>query len=224
MERPRSMYAEIQSATKEFSGTPRDNPLQYLSKTAVDKLSQGTLKVADHFRPYKTFVGAFVPNSLMEYHGISDTAKLIWARLAQHEGDKGVAMPGIDTLAHELGDRPVATIQDAIRELEVQGFIVVLPAIDVVPRVNMYIFLWHPVFEQTIPTVMKRTMTDEHKELLRRRRAEKLAKKRPAGHDIYDTFESVICATFESVINVMLDLSFHDTRFFQQMIPPRIME
>ena len=44
------------------------------------------MKVGEVFNPYGMFVGSFVPNTLLRYKGLSSTAKLLWARLAQYAG------------------------------------------------------------------------------------------------------------------------------------------
>ncbi|MEK0326048.1 MAG: helix-turn-helix domain-containing protein, partial [Nitrosopumilus sp.] len=53
--------------------------------------------------PYKLFVGAFVPNWLMERTEISAGAKLCYGRLSQHAGKNGLCIPSQETLSKELG-------------------------------------------------------------------------------------------------------------------------
>jgi len=74
------------------------------------------------FNPYKLFVGAFIPNCLMEYEGLSSTAKLCWARLAQYAGRDGAAFPSQETLAKKIGvsKRYCVTV---LKALEKAGFI-----------------------------------------------------------------------------------------------------
>lgn len=55
------------------------------------------------YNPYKMFVGAFIPNWLLERPEISSGAKLCFARLAQYAGEKGEAFPSQETLGKELG-------------------------------------------------------------------------------------------------------------------------
>lgn len=55
------------------------------------------------YNPYRLFVGAFVPNWLMERPEISPGAKLCFARLCQYAGRDGRAYPSYETLAASLG-------------------------------------------------------------------------------------------------------------------------
>jgi len=55
------------------------------------------------FNPKGLFTGAFIPNALLKYPGISAGAKLLYARLLQYADDYGCAWPSQDTLANELG-------------------------------------------------------------------------------------------------------------------------
>jgi hypothetical protein len=93
-----------------------------------------------YIRPYKLFVGAFVPNWLMERTEVSAGAKLCYARLAQHEGREGEARPGQQVLAGELGvgDRMV---RNYVQELERVGLVEVEQI--GLNKVNRYKFLQH---------------------------------------------------------------------------------
>jgi biotin operon repressor len=106
------------------------------------------LKPGDEFIPYKLFVGAFIPNALMRYGGLSSSAKLVWSRLAQFAGRDGRCFPSQEQIAEEIGSGR-RTVQRALTELQGQGFIrskhpegrgrlAHLPC--------EYVFLWHPVF------------------------------------------------------------------------------
>ena len=57
----------------------------------------------ERFNPKGLFTGAFIPNALLKYPGISAGAKLLYARLLQYADDYGCAWPSQDTLANELG-------------------------------------------------------------------------------------------------------------------------
>ena len=54
----------------------------------------------------KAKIGSFIPNVLLYYRGISSTAKLLWARLAQYEENEGKIEgypPSLKMLAEEFG-------------------------------------------------------------------------------------------------------------------------
>lgn len=58
----------------------------------------------DYINPYRLFVGAFVPNWLMEWSVPSMGAKLCYAKLCQFaDKDSGIAWPSVDVLAEGLG-------------------------------------------------------------------------------------------------------------------------
>src|ERR1035438_1985453 len=48
--------------------------------------------VGQPFNPYKRFAGAFVPEPVCMYRGISPGAKLIYGRLCRYVGKNGVAL------------------------------------------------------------------------------------------------------------------------------------
>ena len=105
------------------------------------------IKIGEQFNPYRLFVGAFIPNALMQYTGISQGAKLIWARLAQYAGEKGEAYPSLETLANDIGVKKLQAIQ-YLKELEKKQFIKVLRANGkdkFLHKTNRYIFLWNTI-------------------------------------------------------------------------------
>lgn len=103
------------------------------------------------FRPYKTFVGSFIPNWLIEWpergpEKLSAGAKLLWARLAQHEGKDGGCWPSQETLAEELGGTTDREIRKRLTELERVGLIEIEQR--GLNRSNLYHFLWHRRMEE----------------------------------------------------------------------------
>jgi DNA-binding transcriptional ArsR family regulator len=78
--------------------------------------------VKQRINPYRLFVGSFVPNWLLERTDISDSAKLLYARLSQYAGENGFAFPLIETLAKETG-ASVATVKRGLTELKEHGLI-----------------------------------------------------------------------------------------------------
>jgi hypothetical protein len=75
--------------------------------------------------PYKMFVGSFIPNGLLRYTGISQGAKLAWARLSQYSGENGYCYPSQKKLAEELGTSD-KTIRKYVNELIQVGLIEVV--------------------------------------------------------------------------------------------------
>lgn len=100
------------------------------------------------FNPHKLFVGAFIPNCLMEFKGISSTSKLVWARLSQYAGQNGEAYPKQETLAVEVGISKRQVIS-CLKELEEKGFIIREKASgkDILNhKTNRYRFVFHACF------------------------------------------------------------------------------
>lgn len=100
------------------------------------------------FNPYKLFVGSFIPNALLRFTGLSSTAKLVWARLAQYAGEHGIAFPKITSLAEEVGLSDCQA-QRILKELEKKRFIKRikprgLQRLQHLP--DSYIFLFHSCF------------------------------------------------------------------------------
>lgn len=98
------------------------------------------------FNPYKLFVGSFIPNALLRFPGLSSTAKLIWARLAQYAGEKGIAFPKITSLADEIGLSESQT-QRLLKELEHKHFIRRIKPTGTQRLQHLpdfYVFLFHP--------------------------------------------------------------------------------
>ena len=111
-------------------------------------MTENNIKIGEQFNPYRLFVGAFIPNALMEYTGISQGAKLIYARLSQYAGEKGEAYPSLETLANDIGVKKLQAIQ-YLKELEKKQFIKVLRANGkdkFLHKTNRYIFLWNAIF------------------------------------------------------------------------------
>ncbi len=96
--------------------------------------------------PYRRFRGAFIPNAIMEYREISQSAKLLWARLAQHAGEDGDCRPSLKKVAAEIGLGESAA-RDALRQLERQCLLLVKERIvNNQQRSNQYFFLDHEIF------------------------------------------------------------------------------
>ena len=97
------------------------------------------------YRPYKRFIGSIIPNSLMKYKGISDGAKICFARLCQYNGKNGSAFPSYETLANEMAvDR--RTAQRRVDELVRNGLISIQYKTG---RTNTYKFIWNSkIFEE----------------------------------------------------------------------------
>lgn len=53
--------------------------------------------------PYRMFQGVFIPNALLRFKGVSQSAKLMWGRLAQYAGEDGRCYPDFADLSEEIG-------------------------------------------------------------------------------------------------------------------------
>jgi len=96
--------------------------------------------MSEYYNPYKLFVGAFVPNWLLERTEISAGAKLCFAKLAQYAGKDGKAFPFQKTLGVQLGVC-VRQVKRYINELVKYRLIEVKnQAMD---RPNLYYFCAH---------------------------------------------------------------------------------
>ncbi|SHO52880.1 helix-turn-helix domain-containing protein [Desulfopila aestuarii] len=100
--------------------------------------------------PYKQFQGAFLPNAIMECLELSQSAKLMWARLAQYAGKDGRCFPSIEQLGDDIGLSRSAA-RKVLAELQEKGFILVKHAIGkdrLMHKTSEYFFLEHPVFHE----------------------------------------------------------------------------
>lgn len=106
--------------------------------------------IGQPFNPYKLFVGSFLPNALLEFPGLTPSAKIAWARLAQFAGKNGKAHPKIATLAIKIGLSERQT-RRVIEELEVAGFLRTIKATGqqrLLHFPDTYAFTWHPCFTE----------------------------------------------------------------------------
>lgn len=98
--------------------------------------------------PYKMFQGAFIPNALMECRELSQSAKLLWARLAQYAGQDGRCFPAIETLGEDIGlSRSMA--KKVVKELVDFRLIMVRHANGkdrLMHKTSEYFFLDHEIF------------------------------------------------------------------------------
>lgn len=100
--------------------------------------------------PYKQFQGAFLPNAIMECLDLSQSAKLMWARLAQYAGKDGRCFPSIEQLGDDIGLSRSAA-RKVLSELQDKGFILVRHATGkdrLMHKTSEYFFLDHPVFHE----------------------------------------------------------------------------
>jgi len=107
------------------------------------------MKTGQAFNPYRLFVGAFIPNALLRWSGVSPGAKLCYARLAQYAGKNGAAFPSQEELARELGVSERQVIR-YLAELENKNLLRIHHPTGqdrLFHRHNNYEFLWHEIFE-----------------------------------------------------------------------------
>lgn len=113
------------------------------------------LRPGDRFNPSQIFIGSFIPNVLMRFTGLSDGAKLAWARLNQYAGHDGICYPALATLAKELG-KSKRQVQRVLNELEEKGFIDRdAPDQEAKGRreTTHYYFTWHTIFAESTTRV-----------------------------------------------------------------------
>lgn len=158
-------------------------------------------RVGERFRPYKRFRKvAVIPNALLEYRGLSSTAKLAWARLAQHAGKNGACYPSLNKLSRELAKSRSATLS-ALNELITQGFLEREPPANKDKgqrKTTAYFFLWHAIFH-TLPSTENDTRSDD------------------------ETDPYLVSKTdIPSVENDTLPSSVNDTRLVSKMTPKEV--
>jgi len=83
----------------------------------------------------------FVPDGLLASLVVSNSAKLLWARLAQYAGTRGQCFPLLSTLATDLGFSE-RQVQRYLAELVSGGFLRARQR--GYNKSNVYEFLWHP--------------------------------------------------------------------------------
>jgi hypothetical protein len=95
--------------------------------------------------PYRTQLGAWVPNGVLEITSIGTAAKLLYGRLCQFAGERGYCWPSIGTLARTIAVTRTTT-KKAIKELEAAKLIEVVHRQDKEgdDASNLYYFLDHP--------------------------------------------------------------------------------
>ena len=100
--------------------------------------------MSKYINPYRMFNGSIIPNWLMVRGEINSSDKLVYARLGQYAGKKGVAFPCKATLAKEVGLKP-DYVSDCLKKLAGLGLIEVSvrARADAPNRSNEYRFLDH---------------------------------------------------------------------------------
>ncbi len=100
--------------------------------------------------PHGLFIGAFVPNWMMEMKTISAGSKLCYAKLCQYAGKAGVAYPRIQTLSDSI-KLSCRQVQRCLAELVREGLI---QAEQSDPKAaNRYYFLDHPAMRAGVTDV-----------------------------------------------------------------------
>ncbi len=109
------------------------------------------MKIGERFNPYRRFHGAFVPEAICKYRGLSPGAKLAYGRLCRYAGEDGKVYPAAATLAKEIGISE-RQVQAYIKELERGKFIDVDRQNKHYQKdggggTNTVFFLWHAAYE-----------------------------------------------------------------------------
>jgi hypothetical protein len=123
-----------------FFSTSGDSPPPAATNTSAQRQRR--------INPWRKFTGAMVPNWLLCRRGLSQGAKLCYARLCQHAGKKGFCWPGQEILAAELG----------VGERQVRSYLHELVAFKLITveqrglkKSNRYFFLDHPWIYENQP-------------------------------------------------------------------------
>ena len=105
----------------------------------------------DAYNPWRMFNGCFIPNAVLRCPELSARAKLVFGRLCQYAGENGEAFPSYRSLAREVGVERRCAMK-AVRELEEFRLIKSVSRWrnDGAPASNVYIFLWHEIFQQAV--------------------------------------------------------------------------
>jgi len=123
-----------------------------------------SLRVGQPFNPFKLFNGIFIPEALVLTKLISPGAKLAYGRLTRYSGQNGRCYPSVPRLASEIGVS-VRQAQRYLAELDRQGFIRRIERCDGSGQnSNVYVFLWHPLFEDGVTQTAREGVTDSSPE------------------------------------------------------------
>ena len=102
----------------------------------------------DAYNPWRMFNGCFIPNAVLRCPELSARAKLVFGRLCQYAGENGEAFPSYRSLAREVGVERRCAMK-AVKELEEFRLIKSVSRWrnDGAPASNVYVFLWHEIFQ-----------------------------------------------------------------------------
>jgi hypothetical protein len=140
----------------------------------------------DRVNPWRLFVGAMVPNWLLERPELSLGAKLVYGRLAQYAGRRGYAYPRVTTLARAVGLKDKRQAQRYLKELREHGLLEVADY-SKNGAANRYFFLNHRwMYEDEVPETTPETDGDLYQEENDQEIASDSDKVDGPG-DIYDT-------------------------------------
>jgi hypothetical protein len=118
------------------------------------------MRVGQPFNPFGFFNGIFVPEALLRARGISLGAKVTFGRLARYAGQAGNCYPSVRTLAAEVATSERQT-QRYLGELERKNLIRRMPRILKSGQTSsIYVFLWHPLFEEGATDPASEGVTD----------------------------------------------------------------
>jgi hypothetical protein len=99
--------------------------------------------VGERFNPHRLFDGAFIPEAICRYRGLSPGAKLSWGRFYRYCGSRGEIYPSMPTFGVEIGCSENQA-RRYVHELIEMKFVECEPEPG---KPNSYYFLWHPAFE-----------------------------------------------------------------------------
>ena len=113
------------------------------------------MKVGERFKPQGMFTGLFIPSAVARNSELKPISKIIYGRLCQFAGSRGVAFPSLETLGNETGLN-VSTVRKALLQLEGLKFIEIrrpLGKDKLDHKTCRYYFLWKEGFENSLKKV-----------------------------------------------------------------------
>jgi len=115
----------------------------------------------DAYNPWRMFNGCFIPNAVLRCPELSARAKLVFGRLCQYAGENGEAFPSYRSLAREVGVERRCAMK-AVKELEEFRLIKSVSRWrnDGAPATNVYVFLWHEIFQHSAEPVSRGAQND----------------------------------------------------------------
>ncbi len=118
----------------------------------VSPQEKPSVQIGETFNPWRGACGFYPPDVVgrLPSRALTDGQKRLYERLVRYAGRDGRCFPAQETLARELGK----TERQVRRDLErLEAYPLVKSVARDGRRGNTYLFLWHPIFEESRRTV-----------------------------------------------------------------------